>query len=334
MSSEVLLEIRGLRKDYARQGGLFGRQAGWVPALAGVDLSVGLGQTLALVGESGCGKTTLARCVLRVLEPSAGHVLLAGLDLTALRGRDLRRQRRRFQAVFQDPAGSLDPRQRVLSILDESLALHTPLSQRERRERIGELLESVGLSAVHSGRYPHELSGGERQRVGIARALAPRPQLLVADEPVSALDASLRAQVLDLLVMMKERYELTLLLISHDLRAVEQVADRVAVLYLGRVVELAPRRELFAAPLHPYTRSLLASVPSFHPPSGQRKRRVAVPMGESPGSETLLSGCPYHPRCPAAQNRCRRERPDLHDVREGGAVACFFPGEGISLPGA
>jgi len=333
VSAAPFLDIQGLAKDYPRQRGLFRRFRGSVPALSGVDLAIERGETLALVGESGSGKSTLARCVLRVLEPSAGRILLDGEDLTALRGRALRLRRRRFQAVFQDPAGSLDPRQRVRSILGEPLALHTPLTAAGRRERVGELLASVGLPPSYGERFPHQLSGGERQRVGIARALAPAPELLVADEPVSALDASLRSQVLDLLVDLRERYGLTLLLISHDLRAVERLADRVAVLYLGRVVERAARRDLLALPLHPYTRSLLAAAPSLSPRAGRRGRRPVLPVSAEPSPLAQPEGCPYHPRCPAARERCRRERPDLVPVRVGREVACFYPEEFPAAPG-
>ncbi len=328
MSPPPFLEILGLRKEYPRRrawGG--GGEGETLAALAGVDLEVGRGESVALVGESGCGKTTLARCVLRVLEPTSGRILLGGLDLTALAGRRLRSERRRFQLVFQDPAGSLDPRQRVGSILAEPLTLHTPLSPAQRGERVAELLAGVGLPAGYAGRFPHQLSGGERQRVGIARAIGPSPELLVADEPVSALDATLRSQVLDLLVELRARHGLTLLLISHDLRAVERVADRVAVLYLGRIVEIAPRSELFQSPRHPYTRSLLAAAPSLVPRSGRRVGRAPVPAGEVPNPLAQPAGCPYHPRCASAQDRCRRELPELTPVREGRGVACFYPEE-------
>lgn len=327
------LEIAGLRKEYRRLGGLFGGGGSPVTALHGVDLTVARGEVLALVGESGCGKTTLARCVLRIVEPTAGRVSLGGTDLTALRGRDLRRQRRRFQAVFQDPSGSLDPRQRVRSILAEPIALHFSPSRRDLDARVDRLLASVGLADSHAGRWPHQLSGGERQRVGIARALASEPELVVADEPVSALDVSLRAQVLKLLSELRRERELTVLLISHDLAAVERLADRVAVLYLGRIVEIAARKDLFAAPLHPYTRSLLAAAPSTVPrPKGGGARRASV-AGELAEPLAGGAGCPYESRCPGVRPRCRMERPELAPVREGGLAACFYPGEGAPPSG-
>jgi oligopeptide/dipeptide ABC transporter ATP-binding protein len=336
--SPAYLEISGLRKEYRRHGGFFGGGASSVVALHGVDLEVIRGEVLALVGESGCGKTTLARCVLRVIEPTAGRITLAGTDLTALRGRDLRRQRRRFQSVFQDPSGSLDPRQRVRSILAEPIALHFAPSRSELEAQVDRLLASVGLPRGHAGRWPHQLSGGERQRVGIARALASEPELVIADEPVSALDVSLRAQVLNLLADLRRDRGLTVLLISHDLAAVERLADRVAVLYLGRIVEIAARKDLFATPLHPYTRSLLAAAPSTVPRRMAGKARVPWVVGEASASPAVEEGCPFEPRCPVAQPRCRVERPELLPVREGGHAACFYPGEGppplVAPPGA
>jgi oligopeptide transport system ATP-binding protein len=335
VTETALLEVSGLRKEYAHHGGLFfGRSRGRVVALAGVDLAVARGETLALVGESGCGKTTLARCILRVVEPTAGRILLGGEDLTALHGSALRQRRRRFQSVFQDPAGSLDPRQRVRSILAEPIALHASPSRAELRSRVEGLLASVGLSSLHGERWPHQLSGGERQRVGIARALAPEPELLIADEPVSALDVSLRAQILNLLAELRAQRGLTVLLISHDLVAVERLADRVAVLYLGRVVEIASRKDLFAFPLHPYTRSLLAAAPATVPRRGGRTRAAPPLRGELPTPLAIPAGCPFHPRCPSARSRCRDEAPALSPVMDGRQVACFHPGEGLPPSGA
>jgi oligopeptide transport system ATP-binding protein len=265
----ALLEIADLRKEYPVRRGLLQRRRGTVLALDGVDLDLARGECLALVGESGSGKTTLGRCALRLIEPTAGRVVFDGEDLLALPAAALRARRRRFQMVFQDPYGSLDPRQRVESIVAEPLAVHTGLDRAGRRGRARELLAMVGLAPELGRRFPHELSGGQRQRVGIARALAPEPELLVADEPVSSLDVAVRGQILSLLAGLRERLGLTLLLISHDLAAVEQLADRTAVMYLGRVVELGPTRELMARPRHPYTVSLLAAVPTADP----RRRR-------------------------------------------------------------
>ncbi len=324
-----LLEVHGLRKEYPVRRGALGRLAGTVRALDGVDLELAAGECLALVGESGSGKTTLGRCAIRLIEPTAGRVVFAGEDLTQLSGRALRARRRRFQMVFQDPYGSLDPRQRVDSILDEPLALHSDLDRAGRRERAAGLLRLVGLDPALGERYPHELSGGQRQRVGIARALAPGPELLVADEPVSALDVSIRGQVLALLADLRQRLGLALLLIAHDMAAVEQLADRVAVMYLGRIVELASRAELFRQPLHPYTVVLLSAVPV--PDPGRRRSRIVL-QGEPPSPLAPPPGCPFHPRCPSARPRCAAELPPLTPVAGEGRewerkVACFYPGE-------
>jgi oligopeptide/dipeptide ABC transporter ATP-binding protein len=364
---EVLLAVAGLEKRYPRRSSPFGRQRGSVTALAGVDLELRRGECLAVVGESGSGKTTLALCVMRLIEPSAGRVTLAGEDLLALSPRELRRRRRRFQMIYQDPYGSLDPRQRVGAAIAEPLLLYS----RERagsesrrgaaRRRAVELLATVGLPASAAERFPHELSGGQRQRVGIARALAVEPELLVADEPVSALDVSVRSQILNLIAEMQQRLGLTLLLIAHDLAAVEQLADRVAVFYLGRIVELAPSAELFARPLHPYTASLLASVPSVPATAaaaplpdvvpapvdapaapqaaaaaggvpGRRRFRPRAPLaGEPPNPAAPPPGCPFHPRCPVAQPRCSVERPELLPV---GAGSGFVSGRGLAAAAA
>jgi oligopeptide/dipeptide ABC transporter ATP-binding protein len=347
---EVLLAASGLEKRYPLRRSPFGRQRGSVTVLAGVDLELRRGECLAVVGESGSGKTTLALCLMRLVEPSAGRVTFAGEDLLALSPGELRRRRRRFQMIYQDPYGSLDPRQRVGAAIAEPLLLHAresspagagPASRRRAaRRRAVELLATVGLPAAAAERFPHELSGGQRQRVGIARALAVEPDLLVADEPVSALDVSVRSQILNLLAELQQRMGLTLLLIAHDLAAVEQLADRVAVFYLGRIVELAPCAELFARPLHPYTASLLASVPVVEAAAGRRRFRPRAPLaGDPPNPAAPPPGCPFHPRCPVAQPRCSSERPELLPPGSGsfsGAaaaappggrlVACFFPG--------
>jgi oligopeptide/dipeptide ABC transporter ATP-binding protein len=325
------LTVEGLRKEYPVRRGFLLRRQGVVHALAGVDLTLGRGECLALVGESGSGKTTFGRCAVRLLEPTAGCIWFDGEDLLALAGRELRARRRRFQIVFQDPYGSLDPRQRVGAIVAEPLAVHTPLDRRGRAARVAELLALVGLAPELAGRYPHELSGGQRQRVGIARAIAPEPELLVADEPVSSLDVSVRAQILELLSDLSSRLGLAMLLVSHDMAAVERLADRVAVMYLGRVVELAPREALFRRPLHPYSASLLSAIPVADP--GRRRTRIVLP-GDPPSPLAPPAGCPFHPRCPSARARCAVERPELDPVADGEwdrRVACFYPGE-ISGP--
>ncbi|HET9226626.1 MAG TPA: oligopeptide/dipeptide ABC transporter ATP-binding protein [Thermoanaerobaculia bacterium] len=313
-----LLQIEGLRKEYPARRGT-------VRAVDGVDLSVGRGECLALVGESGSGKTTVARCAIRLVEPTAGRVCFDGEDLLALSPRELRRRRRRFQMVFQDPWGSLNPRQRVVSIVGEPLEVHEPsLTRPERTERVRELLGMVGLAPELERRWPHQLSGGQRQRVGIARALAAGPDLLVADEPVTALDVSIRGQILKLLAGLRERLGLSLLLIAHDMTAVERLADRVAVLYLGRVVELAPRAELFSRPLHPYTVSLLSAVPRAEP--GKARTRIIL-GGDPPSPISPPGGCPFHPRCPIARPNCAGETPPLAEVAPGHLAACHYPGE-------
>ena len=334
----ALLSIHGLRKEYPVRRGFLLRRQGTVHALAGVDLIVARGECLALVGESGSGKTTLGRCALRLIEPTAGRIVFDGEDLLALSGGELRRRRRRFQMVFQDPFGSLDPRQRIQSVVAEPLEIHSALGRAERAARVRELLAIVGLGPELANRFPHELSGGQRQRVGIARALAPEPDLLVADEPVSSLDVSVRGQILDLLTGLRGRLRLTMLLIAHDMAAVERLADRVAVMYLGRIVELAPSAALFGRPLHPYTVSLLSAVPVADP--GRRRNRIVLP-GEPPSPLGPPPGCPFHPRCPIARPRCAAETPALAPPGSAGILsaaadgsgewerlaACFYPGE-------
>lgn len=325
-----LLEIAGLRKEFPVRRGLLGRMMGTVRAVDGVDLTVSRGECLALVGESGSGKTTVARCALRLIEPTAGSVRFDGEDLLDLPPRELRRRRRRFQMVFQDPYGSLNPRQRIGSAVGEPLEVHeSSLGRTERAQRVRELLGTVGLPPEMAARWPHELSGGQRQRVGIARALAAGPELLVADEPVTALDVSIRGQILGLLEGLRERLGLALLLIAHDMAAVERLADRVAVLYLGRVVELAPRAALFSRPLHPYTVSLLSAVP--RPEPGRRRSRIVL-GGEPPSPLAPPPGCPFHPRCPIARPHCAEDTPPLAEVAPGRFAACFYAGE-LTLPG-
>jgi oligopeptide transport system ATP-binding protein len=322
-SSPLLVEVRGLRKDYPIGGGFLGRARATVHAVAGVDLTIRSGETLGIVGESGCGKSTLGRCILRLTEPTAGAVSFAGRDVLTLSGAELRRMRREMQIVFQDPYASLNPRMRIGAIVAEGIEIHRLARGAAKRRRVEELLEKVGLSPEHYDRYPHEFSGGQRQRVGIARALAVGPRFIVADEPVSALDISIQAQVLNLLRRLQEEMQLAYLFISHDLRVVEHVSHRVAVMYLGKIVEQAPREELYRNPCHPYTRALLSAVPV--PDPRHRPERIRL-GGDVPSPIHPPSGCAFHPRCPFAEERCRRETPPLVEGAAEHAVACHvFP---------
>ncbi|MEM7353390.1 MAG: ABC transporter ATP-binding protein [Acidobacteriota bacterium] len=327
----LLLQARDLSKSFAwRQSW---RTRKHLRAVDGIDLEVHRGECLAIVGESGSGKTTLGRCLLRLLEPDSGSLHFDGEDLLALSRRDLRRCRSRFQMVFQDSASAFDPRMRVAAQVAEPLQIHRLVPPSEMPQRIADLLETVGLSPTLGDRLPHQLSGGQRQRVGIARALATEPQLLVLDEPVSALDVSVRAQILELLEDLRRRLSLTLILIAHDLAMVEQIADRVAVMYLGRVIESGSRAAVFRRPQHPYTASLLAAVPI--PDPTRRRRREPLP-GEIPSPLDPPSGCAFHPRCPVARagdgglrRRCVESTPGLTALSDQQEVACHYPGRHV-----
>ncbi len=314
-----LLAVDSLEKHFpVERGILFSRRLGAVRAVDGVSFSLARGETLALVGESGCGKSTTARLVLRLIPPNAGSIRFAGTDITRLEGEALRRVRRRMQMVFQDPFASLNPRMTVAETLAEALKVHRIGNRTERHARVRELLGLVGLASYHAGRYPHEFSGGQRQRIGIARALAPNPELVVCDEPVSALDVSIQAQIVNLLGDLKRELGLSYLFIAHDLAVVKHVADRVAVMYLGRIVELARKEDLFAAPLHPYTRMLLAAVPRPDP----RLKPASLAPGDIPSPLDPPSGCRFHTRCPFAVARCRTEDPKLAPLGAEHSVAC------------
>jgi oligopeptide/dipeptide ABC transporter ATP-binding protein len=326
-----LLTVRDLVKRFPVRGGLLRRELAAIRAVDGVSLDVAEGETLALVGESGCGKSTTARVILRLLPPTSGSVSFAGEDVFAARPGDLRRLRRSMQIVFQDPYASLDPRMTVGAIVAEPLAIHGvggggAEGRRARRERAREQLALVGLSPEHGDRYPHEFSGGQRQRIAIARALALDPRLLILDEPVSALDTSIQAQVLNLLADLRERLGLSYLLIAHDLAVVRHVADRIAVMYLGRLVETAPAEAVYRRPRHPYTAALLSAVPVPDPVRERSRARILL-SGEAPNPADPPGGCPFHPRCPRAQGRCREEMPPLAPLEPGHLAACFFPHE-------
>ena len=314
-----LLEVQSLVKRFPVAGGVFGRTSGWVHAVDGLDFEVKAGETLALVGESGCGKSTVGRLVLRLIEPTAGKVHFEGEDLLSLDAATMRARRRDLQVIFQDPYASLNPRMTVGATLAEPLMLHgLAAGEAQRRVRVAELLELVGLRPDHARRYPHEFSGGQRQRIAIARALAVEPRLIVADEPVSALDVSIQAQVINLMRALQRRFGLAYIFISHDLAVVKHIADRIAVMYLGKIVETAASDELFRNPRHPYTRALLSAVPL---PDPALVRERALIEGDVPSAMAPPAGCRFHTRCPHARPSCRRDMPVLEDDR-GHATAC------------
>ncbi|HEX3348981.1 MAG TPA: dipeptide ABC transporter ATP-binding protein [Acetobacteraceae bacterium] len=322
--AEPLLSVRDLRKDFLVKSGVFGGTVARVQAVGGVTLDIARGETLGLVGESGCGKSTTGRCIMRLIEPSSGEIRFDGRDVTRLSGDGLRQMRRDMQIIFQDPFASLNPRHTVGTIVAEALIIHKlAKSRRAREERVADLLETVGLRADHMRRFPHEFSGGQRQRIGIARALAVEPKLIICDEPVSALDVSIQAQVINLLVDLQTQFRLTYLFIAHDLSVVEHISDRVAVMYLGRVVEIASARALYDTPLHPYTEALLSAVPI---PDPKVKRKRIMLGGEVPNPMRPPSGCHFRTRCPLAEPRCTAEAPPLTQTADGHWVACHVRG--------
>ena len=324
-----ILVARDLVKHFPVRKGLFGRVAAQVKAVDGVSLEIAPGETLALVGESGCGKSTLGRMLLRLIDPTSGTISFMGEDLTRLGEAEMRARRRHMQIVFQDPYASLDPRRRVEDLIGDVLDIHGLAKGAARRARVVELLEQVGLPPEHIDRFPHQFSGGQRQRIGIARALAVAPDFIVADEPVSALDVSVQAQIVNLLVELRRRLGLTMLFISHDLAVVEHLCDRVIVLYLGKVMEMAPAAEIYASPRHPYTRALLSAAPQ---PDPDAPRRRILLSGDLPSPANPPPGCVFSTRCPHATERCRREAPVLEQKSPGRFVACLRADE-LATPG-
>src|SRR3984893_15106356 len=322
MAETSLLQVKNLKKYFPIRGGLFSREVARVHAVDDVSFTIEKGETLGLVGESGCGKSTTGRCILRLIEPTSGEVTFEGQDVTALDKRSLRHLRRDMQIIFQDPYASLNPRMTVGSIIGEAIVIHKlAKTRKEREERVIHLLETVGLSSDHLRRYPHEFSGGQRQRIGIARALAVSPKLIVADEPVSSLDVSIQAQVINLLEDLQKQFNLTYLFIAHDLSVVEHISNRVAVMYLGKIVEIAPASDLYGAPLHPYTEALLSAVPI---PDPAIKRRRIMLEGDVPSPIRPQPGCHFHPRCPRAMPVCRAEAPAPKEIAPRHIVACHL----------
>jgi oligopeptide/dipeptide ABC transporter ATP-binding protein len=315
-----LIEISNLKKYFPIKGGLFNKKIGDVKAVEKINFTIKKGDVLGLVGESGSGKRTLGRSILRLIEPSEGKIIFENIDITSLSEKEMRKFRKDMQIIFQDPFASLDPRKRVLNIIGQGLKIHTNLKKNEIKETVLNLLEQVDLQAEHLTRYPHEFSGGQRQRIGIARAIALKPKFIVADEPVSALDVSIQAQILNLLQDLKKQYLLTMLFISHDLSVVKYVADKVMVMYLGKVVEITDADKLYSSPLHPYTISLLEITPTINP---KHKRSRNILKGDIPSPINPPSGCVFRTRCPKADSECAKIVPELRELKDNHFVACI-----------
>lgn len=322
MSGAVILKVENLKKYFPIRAGVFRKVIAWVKAVDGVSFEVLSGESLGIVGESGCGKSTLGMTILRLYEPTEGKIFFNGQEISGLPFSRLRPIRKDMQMIFQDPFSSLNPRMSIGAIIEEGMAVHGMYSPRERLSKVQEILERVGLSGNYARRYPHEFSGGQRQRIGIARAIALYPRLIIADEAVSSLDVSIRSQILNLMSELKEEYNLTYLFISHDLAVVKQICDRVLVMYLGKVVEIAGKKDLFSRPLHPYTVALVSAVPV---PDPDYKVDRIILKGDVPSPINPPSGCRFHPRCPVVQDICCEVEPSLREIQEGRWVACHFP---------
>lgn len=318
--TEPLVEVKNLKKYFSTRKGVFGQKKSVVKAVDNVSFTIQKGETLGLVGESGCGKSTTGRMLMQLLEPTEGQIVFEGKDLSKLNKSEIRSARKNFQMIFQDPYASLNPRMKIKDIINEPLIIHG-YDKEQRERRVNELLDIVGLSPAQGDRYPHEFSGGQRQRIGIARALAISPKLIIADEPVSALDVSIQSQILNLLKDLQNEFHLTYLFISHNLSVVEHISDRVGVMYLGKIVEIADQETLYKNPLHPYTKSLLSAVPV---PDPKIKRERIILKGDIPSPANPPSGCTFHTRCPFATERCRQEVPTLRNVGNGQYVSCYL----------
>jgi len=323
MSTETLLRVENLVKHFPIYQGVIRRQVGAVHAVDGVSFEIYKGETLGLVGESGCGKSTAGRTILRLYKPTDGHVYYDGTDLASLSEREMRKMRRKLQIIFQDPYASLNPRMTVADIVGEPLIVHKVANGKEVQERVQELLALVGLNPAFADRYPHEFSGGQRQRIGVARSLALQPDLIICDEPISALDVSIQAQVINLLEDLQKQFGLTYLFIAHDLSMVRHISDRVAVMYLGVIMELAERDELYDHPLHPYSQALLSAVPIPDPVAEERRHRIIL-EGDVPSPVNPPSGCRFRTRCPIAESVCAEQKPEWREVKPGHFVACHL----------
>ena len=322
-NNDTLLHVDDLKMHFPIYRGVFQRQVGAVRAVDGVSFDVKRGETLGLVGESGCGKSTTGRTILQLYKPTSGNIAFEGTDLISLKGEQMRQMRRKMQMIFQDPYASLNPRMTVAQLVGEPLMVHNVATGAEIAQRVEHLLELVNLNPAFAGRYPHEFSGGQRQRIGVARALALQPSFIICDEPISALDVSIQAQVVNLLEELQEQFNLTYLFIAHDLSMVKHISDRVAVMYLGVIVELATRDELYAKPLHPYTQALLSAVPIPDPIADSQRKRTIL-QGDVPSPANPPSGCRFRTRCPIAEAVCAESRPEFREIRPGHFVACFF----------